>query len=307
MSAIESFKKQTGFDIQQFFEGFEQFLNNSYSDIVSYYKGGDLNSTAFEEFSYFKTQCSVIEPLFDFISSNDATLDMWQLLDVFEDVQTKIQDIDNLSKWTQSTFHSGMVTDVLSKRILKTNESLESVMYGEGSKSPQDDWMKLAVDNNLVEEDYSISGIVNGSATSYLIRLENNDQSLKPTVVIDSLNENLAKGKDISLQFIFQDNDLLTIESNNVLSQSAYIILNTIQGDIPESPTLGIPDILVGSNVSSIQYPLLLRGLSELFATDDRWKIFELTNMERKDDFIKFNFQFSSIFEDYKIEIQKNL
>lgn len=303
----DSFKNQTGYDIEAFIVDFQNFLVNDYNNIVSYYEGGDIVSSSFTNLSYLNKELGVLLPLFDFIDSKTATLDMWQLLDVISDIQTKLGVVNNMVKWKRSSFDGKQQNKTTSQRILLSNQSFEMVASDNGYTNPQDDWVDILVNNSLTEEDYNVSGVLpSGSGILYDLKLLQ-DREQNPTVVIDSMGGQNAKGKDISAVFYFEDNDLATVTANDALTQSANIILETTQGDIPENRLIGLPSILVGSNVSSIQYPLIIRGLIEMFSTDDRWQNFEVTKITKKEDSLFFDFNFSSIFSDYNIKITKSL
>ena len=95
--ALETFKKQTGYDIQSFFESFALFANSYYPLIVAYYTGQDDIDIgdSFGRLDTLLKQSREIEPLFTLKATGLARVDSWELLDMFTECQTKLWTIDN--------------------------------------------------------------------------------------------------------------------------------------------------------------------------------------------------------------------
>jgi len=149
LNILESFKKISGYDIELFFESYYSFVQNQYPLIVNYYNGGD--------FDNLKEEVKKIEALIDQYSNNFNTTEFWDLNETISDIQTSLFTIDNLSRWLRSSrlgrFSSNLKVDYTQKQ----NQSLESISNNFGFDG-QDDWADVAVQNQIIEEDYTNKG-----------------------------------------------------------------------------------------------------------------------------------------------------
>lgn len=147
--ALETFKKQTGYDIQSFFESFALFANSYYPLIVAYYTGQDDIDIgdSFGRLDTLLKQSREIEPLFTLKATGLARIDSWELLDMFTECQTKLWTIDNSSRWLRSAIIGRYGMNVALQRVLKTRETFENVSSQLGSNNPQDDWVDIARNN----------------------------------------------------------------------------------------------------------------------------------------------------------------
>ena len=154
--ALETFKKQTGYDIQSYFESFALFCNSYYPLIVAYYTGqDDVNiGDSFGRLDTLMKQSQEIEPLFTLKATGLSRIDSWELLDMFTECQTKLWTIDNSSRWLRSAIIGRYGMNVALQRVLKTRETFENVSSQLGSNNPQDDWVDIARNNAVEEEDY---------------------------------------------------------------------------------------------------------------------------------------------------------
>ena len=67
--------------------------------------------------------------------------------------------------------------------------------------------------------------------------------------------------------------------------------MNTFKGSVPEFPDDGIDKRLAGSNINSIQYPVIFRQISKIISKDDSFKSVTLSSITNKDDVIFVNFK----------------
>lgn len=292
-TSAEKYYNITKIDIQQFFQDTVDFINEGYPSILSYYEGGDLPADSFKVLDDLLVCAESIDAAFFNFSDQMKTLDMWDLLDTFEDSWGQLLTINNTSKWMRSSRVGRYDGKFYLERALKDFENFEQVASSVGSNDPQNDWEEIAVSNFIIEEDYS----PRSGGPIFKISLSSSANFGIQTVV-DSLVGERILGKDVDKRFYFANNDLAIVEYKDAINQTIDTIMNTLKGDIPEFPEDGVSNEFIGTNVSAIQYPTLFRNLSTMFAKDDRFIEVNLLSLSRKDDYIIMKIKIKTINSD---------
>lgn len=277
-AATEYFEELTGVDISQFFTDYITFIDTYFQSIVDYYNGSDINSDAFNFYDQLVADSIKVENAFDNNLKRFPNTDYWELIDKFGDVQIKLDSVANLSKWQRSSRLNRYDSSVSVEYIQKQNETLEVISKKSGSVSPENDWEQLAIQNDIIEEDYTSEGGVLLDITF------NNNANFNLRNIVDSLGGENVKGKDLFTKFEFENGDLKIVTGDDAIEQTFETILNTVKGSIPEFPEDGINSSVIGSNVRFIQYPSIFRGLTQMFQKDDRFSSISLLNVERVGD-----------------------
>lgn len=292
-TSAEKYYNITKIDIQQFFQDTVDFINEGYPSILSYYEGGDLPADSFKVLDDLLVRAESIDAAFFNFSDQMKTLDIWDLLDTFEDSWGQLLTINNTSKWMRSSRVGRYDGKFYLERALKDFENFEQVASSVGSNDPQNDWEEIAVSNFIIEEDYS----PRSGGPIFKISLSSSANFGIQTVV-DSLVGERILGKDVDKRFYFANNDLAIVEYKDAINQTIDTIMNTLKGDIPEFPEDGVSNEFIGTNVSAIQYPTLFRNLSTMFAKDDRFIEVNLLSLSRKDDYIIMKIKIKTINSD---------
>nr|DAQ90826.1 MAG TPA: secretion system protein [Caudoviricetes sp.] len=286
-AALNTFKNVTGYNIKEFFESFVLFCNSYYPIIVSYYTGQNVNvEDSFGRLDSLMKQTREIEPLFELKANGFNTIDAWGILDYFTECQTKLWTINNSSRWLRSAIIGRYGSNVVVDRVLKTRETFESVVQELGSNAPQDDWFDVAKNNYVEEEDYS----ANNGGGMFKINIRNEGNFDIPNIV-DNLSTKNILGKDIDVNFRFENNDLATVEYEAAIAQAYNTIISSLKGCIPEFPEYGLPNDMIGGSANALQYPTIFRDLLNMFSRDARWVEVNLIDLFREEDnlFIKIN------------------
>lgn len=285
----ERFYDITGYDIQSFFQEFVDFVNNDYPSMVSYYNGGDMVPSAFLRLIEISKEANTIEPLFALHSNTLDDISMWDILDDFTEVQTKIATIKSSARWLRSATN-GRDNTIQMNRALKSGENFEDVSSSMNNPNPQDDWMNITTPQYIEEEDYTFE---NGSGIFY-INLKNSGNVAVDTVVDALVDENIL-GRDIDMNWVFVDDDLKTVTKDDAIMQALDIILNALKGCIPEFPEYGIANELVGTTVNAIQYPSIFKDLMNMFQRDSRWSSVELLDVYTEEDAVFLKIQAETV------------
>lgn len=280
MNKFEKFKAITGYDIRNFFQKFIDFCNLDYPYIIDYYNGGDMNAESFYRLVELMKESEIIEPLF---ALHDNTLDdisMWDILDDFTEVQTKLSTIRSSDRWLRSAIVNRTNTIQL-KKTLRTNENFEDVSQQLNDSNPQDDWMNITIPQYIEEEDYTVE---DGSSI-FSVNLKNVGINTVDTIVDTLVDDNIL-GRDIDVRFIFENDDLKIVEKDDAIKQALKIIMEALKGCIPEFVDYGLPNEFIGTTVNAIQYPTIFKNLMNMFQRDSRWTSVELLDLFRDQDSI---------------------
>ena len=289
LTAVEQFKKTTGYDIEKFFNDYIFFVQNYYQNIINYYNGSDIDQTSFNYLDYLKKEVVKIEPLIDQYNNTFNTTDFWSVNNTFSDIQTKLETCDNMGRWMRSSRVGRYSSTVTLPHIQKQNETLEKISKDAGF-ADQDSWADLSLSNQVIEEDYTNTGrkLLN-------VRIPNNS-SFNLENIVDYLTSENVYGKDIINKIEIQsDGGLSTVSGKDSLRQTFKTIMSTIKGSIPEFSNDGVPDYVFGTNKNVIQYPIIFRSLLAMIQKDKRFTGLELLDINKNQDSVFMSFQATTI------------
>lgn len=281
-TTLEYFKKVTGYDIQSFMNDFITFSSNYYPQIIRFYNGDDIDRTAFNFFDDLKTESNKIESLIDQHSHSFNNTDFWQIEDIFSNIQCRLSTVDAMSRWQRSSRMNRFSSNINVDYVQIQNQTLENISLRVGSSDP-DNWINIALDNQVIEEDYTMSG-------GRLLKLSfKNSLNFKLDNIVDNLSSDNLYGKDILSTLTISDNDIVCLSGKDAIEQTFGTIITTIKGSIPEFPDDGMPDYLFSGNQNVLQYPILFRSISSMLKKDDRFNALEILDITKDQDnvFIK--------------------
>ena len=279
---LNIFEKVTRYPATQLLQDYIDFTDNDVSKLYQFYSGNSktLNIEANDELDRLRLE---IDLMFDVIRSNSYGLrsgEFWDLLEYFEDIRTKLDTIYNMPKYLHSSrFRGQMNSNVQLEHATKQNQTLEQMVSELGSSNPQQDWIDLALRNDLREEDYTTDG---GKLLKVTLQQA---RSIKVTSVFDVMIGDNVYGKDLDKKITFDsvENDLKILNYKDTLLQAVRILAGLRQNDNPEFPQNGIQKaLIIGTNQNSAAYPVLLRQLYDTFGNDDTLFSFTLTNFDRE-------------------------
>lgn len=293
LNIYTEFNEITGYNVRKYLEDFYNFTLTMYQDIINYYNGADIVQGSFNEFERLKEQSRVIEELMQQYSNDFKSAEYWVLYDKFSSTQIKLDTIENMSRWMRSSRTSRYDSKVNIAYVMKQNESIERISKKAGNTSYEDEWYKLAIDNDMHEEAYTSQG-----GNIMTVKLSNN-LNFNLRNVVDNLTAENIYGKDINKKISFESNDVICLQGMDSLMQTFETIFLTFKGSIPEFPEDGLSNFVVGSNVNVIGYQYIFRNIMQMFQKDDRFKSIELINLSRNDDQIFLKLQAKTKINDF--------
>lgn len=298
MDMYEKFLSVTGYNIKDFFQSYVDFCSEHYPYIVDYYQGGEINADSFYELDKLIAQINIIEPLFQLHENKLDDISMWELLESFSEIVTKLTTIKNSDRWLRSA-SVGRTNTLQLEKQLRTGETFETVSEQLELENPEDDWVDIVVPQYIIEEDY----ITGQGSNTFSVNLKNVGINYVDNVVDTLVDENIL-GKDLSTEFVFENEDLKIIKFQKSMEQALQIILEAVKGCIPEFTDYGLPSDFIGQTTNAIQYPIIFKSLMNMFQRDNRWASAELIDLKKVEDSIFMKVRATTVTkEDFLINV----
>jgi len=278
---LDTFKDITRFDIEAYFKEFSEFILSDYQKIVDFYeRGANIPASTLITLKDLSNQMLQLNDLFSLYTDrlSSGTTEIWEVLDYFEASKVTLYSVTNSARWMRSTKNVLQSNVVDRNYILKQGENFEQLAVQVGYSEPANDWATVAINNNIIEEDYTFEG-GNKLKISFV-----NDLSFEVNTVIDSITGLKLYGLDLDQSFRFDStlNDFLILSYHDTILQQTSILIGLTKGSVPEFPEDGISKDLLGGNVNAIQYPILLRQQASVFEKDNRYKSIAINKLENQ-------------------------
>lgn len=286
------------YNVEIFIQLYSYFVQNNIQAIVNYYTSS-ANSPDKESFDFLAdliTEITKIKALITLNKTSFTQADDWELLDFLEGINTKLQTVDNTDKWTRSSktqnaWQGAVIQTDYTLQDGETLEDLSELVYG--GTTNQDDWMRIALENDLREGDYTPD-------SNALIKLTKQVSS-SPNVFLNSIVDNLINqalyGLDFSKKIAFVNNDLQVLNYNDTFVQAVQILISVKKGDNPEFGSLGMdPKLAVGASYGSLKFSSIIRQLQNVFATDDSLRNFSVTGISYTNGALYITYQVDSFY-----------
>ena len=298
MDMYEKFLSVTGYNIKDFFQSYVDFCSEYYPYIVDYYQGGEINADSFYELDKLIAQINIVEPLFQLHENKLDDISMWELLENFSEIVTKLTTIKNSDRWLRSA-SVGRTNTLQLEKQLRTGETFETVSEQLELENPEDDWVDIVVPQYIIEEDY----VTGHGSNTFSVNLKNVGINYVDNVVDTLVDENIL-GKDLSTEFVFENEDLKIIKFQKSMEQALQIILEAVKGCIPEFTDYGLPSDFIGQTTNAIQYPIIFKSLMNMFQRDNRWASAELIDLKKVEDSIFMKVRATTVTkEDFLINV----
>lgn len=288
----QRFSKFIRYNVETFIDLYSIFVDNHQKNIQNYFEIPNYQPNA-DSFDFLSKMIFEYKKMSDLIKINRkrfTKLDDWELLDFLDDIGVSLDTINQTSKYVRSnkTPNSWRSTSISYNHLLEQHETIEDITVSElGSNNPNNDWINVALANNLLETDYGVDGGVNVE----VVKSKTFGSKFTLNSVVDNLIGEKLYGIDISKKFSFQDNDLYVLSYKNTFLQSVGILIVLEKGDIPEFRNLGRSTGFIGSNLNAFDYKTLIRDLNAVFNTDDTIANFNVNDFKvsQADLFVEYS------------------
>jgi hypothetical protein len=282
--AIEIFEKTTRYPLTEYLNEYSDFIEDKSQNITNLYLGvlSEVDNEAFETLDMLFKKALKIESLID-VHKKEMTsnISYWELFEFLTDIKTSLLSFTKAKKWARSSVNKGVLSDGVTTELgLKRFQTLEDISRLTGANNQDDYWIKVALENDLSEEDY-------GEGTNVKLNIKGaNRGALNIRSVIDSdiVGEKIY-GKDIQRKLQFENDDLKVLSYKDTLFQTVSVLSTLKKGDTPEFIEEGIQSSIVsGSNRNAISYGILVRQYYETFGQDDSFKSILIKDIKLSQD-----------------------
>lgn len=280
---LDRFRDITRYGVDQYLLSYSIFVEDDLNAVTKYYSG-ILQDVPSKQLKFLSNLIKESERLDQVINSNRnafKTTDFWDLLELIDNVKINLQTILNTPKWSRSSStNSKAISKVETQVALRQRETIERMAGGTlGFGDEHQDWYDIAIRNDLKEEDYTPEGGTRLNVST------SNSKSYSIVSVVDVLNLDTMKGKDVNKRITWEDDDLKVLSGNDAFLQTVDILMNLKKGDNPEFVQDGLnKKLAAGQNINSVSYPILIRQLTELFNGDDTISSWSVINIDRVQD-----------------------
>lgn len=289
---LDEYKQITGRDITMYFNNAVEFFNGDYQSIVSYYSGrsSSISSVPFKNFEFLEGQNRDVFETWHKHSHRFNNTKWWLVIEQIEEIDNRLKTLRKINKWARSSltkvaYNPSFQLDY----VLSQNETLENVASSVvGSDHPNDDWVNIAIDNRLEEEDYSAEG-----GNNLQLKFNRINGSFRINAVVDVIRGESVYGKDIDRRFGFdsENNDLKVLGYKDTVLQAVTILYNLKRNDNPDNPNAGLQtNLIVGQSRALFNFPIIIRQKTQTFANDDTLKNLKITNLKIDQDNLSTDF-----------------
>lgn len=287
---LDEFKAKTQCDLRSFLTVAQSFIKNDRLRIMRYYAGEVkvIDAAAFNHFESLKKQLQTIFQLYHSQSHTFVNSKWWDVLESLELIDNTFNDLQNIHRWSRSSITKfGYDPNIQIDYTLSENQTLERVSQDVlGQSDPNNQWYDIAINNDLTEEEYSING-----GTTVQLSYPRNNRSLQLNAVMDVMVGKRIYGIDLHRKLTFvknnfnQETDLAILSHDDTIIQAVDILIRLKRNSNPDRPFQGLQsNLVVGGNRALLNFPIIIRQLSEVFATDDTLQNFNVQNIEFQQD-----------------------
>lgn len=299
-TTMDRFAYYLRYDIQLYIDFYNFFIKNNKQQILDFYMISSENPDyqSFKFLDLLLAQSEIIENLIKLGRNYFRRVDDWELLEFIEDIKINLLTIQNSPKFTRSskTINTWVGQSISKKYTLKQKQTIEQVSaIVNNPATSQNDWMAIALQNDLDERDYTTGG---GNVLQVAQNFINNIKAINATSIVDSLQGETLYGLDFDKKLTFDaDGDLSVLNYKSTFIQSVVILIGLKKGDVPELPTFGLdPDLSAGSDAATLLGSSINRQLQQVFASDDSIKNFSLTGISYQNRAIYITFLADSLY-----------
>ncbi len=302
ISTTEEFTSITGVDITEYFATFSIFIDLGYTKVVEYYSGkaNSPDRDSFKLLDLLLERSDLISQKINVYKERLTNYKFWILIEKFDEIRLKLNTIKNISRYLRSSIlPNSYKSSPLIDYTLKQGENLQSVSRNVlSSDDSLNDWSQIALDNDLIEEEYTPAGGVN-IKVSY-----RNNSAIVLNSVIDNLNLDNLYGKDFAkkIQFVTLTDgtqDLVILSPQDTIIQAVTILANLKKGNNPAFPEDGIDKaFIIGNNIASIAYPSLVRQIQQTFQKDDTIASITILDLNQREDLVEMVMQIRTVLEE---------
>lgn len=295
-NVLNEFKQITQIDIADFFSRVILFINNERRSIINFYNGSssEIDPKSFTVLKKLQKELKQIFESFQLNSNSFYNSRWWDLLEQIELIDNNFNSLKNIHRWSRSSLTKfGYDSNIQLSYVMSENQTLEKISQDILlQENPNDQWYDIALLNDLKEEDYSIDG-----GKEIQLSFPKINRGLMIQSVMDVMVGKAVYGLDLdqNFQFSFDSNgfcDLKILNYNDTILQAVSILAKLKKNSNPDYPNQGLQSsIIIGGNRALMNYPIIIRQMTQTFSTDDTLKNFTVKNIAFEQDNLLISYE----------------
>lgn len=274
---IEEFKEVTGYDIRSLIELGVNFITQKYPIYRNSLVNGLDSSKYMRSIEDWFSEYDRFQSALTLYSSSLDNSEYWDMLEKVDEIWSFMNVSKKLGKFLRVV---DLRTGVTQDRILREGQDLENLGFETGNE-----WEDLAIDNSIIEEDYTPGG---GNTVRTPMRFSFNSQNIESCVVAPVGQE--IYGRDIKREFGLRNSDIQVLDNKATLIQTCGILVGLVKGAIPDNRSMGIGNQDFVGSVVGFSYPAILRQVSDSFRTDDSFSSIGVSSIQKDGNGVSIEF-----------------
>lgn len=274
---VKNFEDVTKFKLLEYFEEYQDFMQNDFSHLSDYFSGQTegIDAKITSKFNSLVLKSKNLIQTFKNFSSKLSNCGFWELQQYCQNLNDTLERVSKLPKYYRTV-----------KSVRGYQPYIKVSADIGGKKTPQDLAIEigsagvtetsLILDNDLQEHAWEIDKL------SSIDAMVNNQSDLVVESILESPVGNHVYGKDINKKITIKSNDLDVKCYEDNVEQKIDTLLTLNRGDIPEMPTFG-KNRLQGTTAGVYNYAELLKDIQSVFSQDDLFDSVEVVDVSLKE------------------------
>lgn len=293
---LREFEEITQKDLKTFLQKTVAFLKTDRVSIVNYYNGTNfkISSSSFQLFEQLQKELTSFFEVYQLNSGVFNNSRWWDVLDLLEQIDNSFASLRNIHRWSRSSItRFGYDPNMQINYTLTENQTLERVSQDIlMEQDPNNDWYKIAIANDLTEEEYTIDG-----GTEIQLSYPRINKGLRLKSVVDVIVGAKVYGIDLNKKLTFNEDedgysDLTLLNHKETVFQSVNILTLLKKNSNPDFANEGLQtSVIIGGNRALLNFPVIVRQLKQTFQTDDSLKNFMVKNIAFEQDNLLISYE----------------
>lgn len=296
---INEFETVTKYPLKEFLRKYADFMSTGYREINRHFAGEtvSVSNEALTALKQLTSECGDVIAQFKNFANKFSTCGYWELMDYLDDLQSTIERINKLPKFLRTSLGKrGYTPSVQVRATVGDGRTIDDVASSVAEiNNDNTSWIDLMIQNDLNEGDWSIDKLRGVEV------FVNNRSQIVVTTVIDQPVGDRVYGTDIMRKITFQNQDLVLAVKRDNLEQKCVILMELVQGDVPENMLFGKNPLFFGSNVQAVNFPEMISNLVSNFLQNDLFAAVEVTDIKFEQGTAKIKLAIQTKY-DYKTE-----
>lgn len=274
---INEFESVTKYPLKAFLRKYADFMNDGYREIKRYFSGETVNisNESLTKLKELTVECRDIMAQFKNFSNKFSTCGYWELMDYIDNLNIVLEQINKLPKFMRTSLGKrGYTPSVQVSATVGDGKTIDDVASAvRDFNQDNTEWVDLMLQNDFNETDWDIDKL-----RSLNVFIDNRNQIVVTTIIDQPVGDRVY-GNDIIRKISFDANDLAIAIRKDNIEQKCEILLELVQGDVPENMLFGKNPLFLGSNAPVVNYSEVVTDVINTFMQDDLFASVNVTDI----------------------------